>query len=324
MTTSKRSASADPLHKQERDVRDVIIQYESFRYGMARLDECYSGASRGQPACCAVVGPSGCGKSQLAKYFRDKHPRQISEERDIVPVLYVELLPGVTVKQFADQILFDLGDPLYNHGTTLEKTLRIHFLFKECGVRVLLLDEVNHFVDNRSYAVAHEVADWLKSLIEHTQVSVVLFGLERSLELLRQNEQLRRRFSNPFSVGLLDWDDRGKTNPFLELLKEFQRELHAYDLSVLSDMNICYRCYCASSGLIGYLAKILGSATLAARRRGTRCVTVDLLARSYVDQIWEEDPRASNPFDLSIEPELKQRVKSVARRELVGKRRVSK
>jgi hypothetical protein len=168
---------------------------------------------------------------------------------------------------------------------------------------VLVLDEVNHFVDNRSLTIAHEAADWLKSLIKHTKVSVVLFGLERSLELLRQNEQLRRLFSAPFTIGQFDWDKPDERASFTKLLVAFQVNLPAYDLTILSDPDVRQRCYCASYGVIGYLSKILGEAVKAAKRLGTHVVTLDLLSRAYVDQIWEDHPSSQNPFDLAITPE---------------------
>jgi DNA transposition AAA+ family ATPase len=292
-----------PTSQPTQHVKDFVIKYPQFEYGMVRLNECLQGAESNNPSCCACVAESGRGKSQLAQYFSAQHPRLSPVSGDIVPVLYVELLPGVTVKQLADQILHDLGDPLYRHGTALEKTLRIYELFAACKVRVLVLDEVNHFVDNRSLTIAHEAADWLKSLIKHTKVSVVLFGLERSLELLRQNEQLRRLFSTPFTIGQFDWDKPDERASFTKLLDAFQAKLPAYDLTILSDPDVHLRCYCASYGVIGYLSKILGEAVKAAKRLGTHVITLDLLSRAYVDQIWEDHPSSQNPFDLAVTPE---------------------
>jgi hypothetical protein len=150
-----------------------------------------------------------------------------------VPVLYTEVPSGTTAKRFADQILYDLGYPLYGRGTTIEKTVRIRELFKRCRMQMLLVDEVNHFVDTERSPVAHDVADWLKTLIDQCTISVAILGIPRCLEVLRQNEQLRRRFSAPFTIGYLRWDLPHDRRNFKLFLRSVQEHLSDYEVPCL-------------------------------------------------------------------------------------------
>jgi hypothetical protein len=60
-----------------------------------------------------------------------------------------------------------------------------------------------HFVDVHQANIPNDVADWLKEQVEEAKLAIVVLGLQRSLEVLRQNEQLRRRFGATLRVGAL-------------------------------------------------------------------------------------------------------------------------
>jgi hypothetical protein len=94
-----------------------------------------------------------------------------------MPVVYVRLLPGLSIKQAAEQILKALGDPLFMRGNAFNTTDRIYYFIGKCQVRMLILDEANHFVDNRM-GIVHKASDWLKNFIEATKVAVILMGVE--------------------------------------------------------------------------------------------------------------------------------------------------
>jgi hypothetical protein len=282
-------------------VRDLVIRHQSFESALCRLEECYMHALAGDPLCEACFAPSGSGKSQLGLYFARKHRRQEGPDGAIIPALYICLFPGVTVKQAAEQILHELGDPLYMRGSAFQKTARIYYFFQRCQVRVLIIDETNHFVDNRMN-IAHEAADWLKDLINRTKVSVVLLGIERSVEVLNQNEQLRRKFGAPFKVGHFDWDEKIPGFTYRGLVRGFQECDTAIQLTILDNQDLAYRLYCASYGLIGYTAKYIAAAIRVAER--IKAIKLDLkhFETGYSESAFSEGPPQANPFDPKIDP----------------------
>jgi hypothetical protein len=121
-----------------------------------------------------------------------------------------KLHPSPSAKSFAEGILYALGDPLWTRGNTFAKELRILEICEKCKVRVLALDDFQHLVDTRSN-VPREAADLLKDLLIRSQgnkahLSVGAAGLQRSLAVFEQNEQLRGRFGTPIKFGPLEWE----------------------------------------------------------------------------------------------------------------------
>jgi hypothetical protein len=110
-----------------------------------------------------------------------------------------------TVKSFAETLLYQLGDPLWFRGNTVSKSICLRELIKRCRVRLLALDEFQSFVDVRRASIVNDVADWLKEQVEEARLAIVVSGLQRCLEVLGQNEQLRRRFGSTLRVSAFRW-----------------------------------------------------------------------------------------------------------------------
>ena len=180
----------------------ILVRYPLFRTAIARIQECYdSHDATAEPDCCPLVGESGSGKTTIISYFAGLHPRVDHNWGVEVPALVARVPARPTVKSFAETLLYQLGDPLWSRGNTVSKSIRLRELIKRCRVRLLALDEFQHFVDVRRASIVNDVADWLKEQVEEARLAIVVAGLQRCLEVLRQNEQLRRRFSATLRVG---------------------------------------------------------------------------------------------------------------------------
>jgi hypothetical protein len=180
----------------------VLVKYPLFKTAIARIQACFdSHDATAEPDCCPIVGESGSGKTTIISYFSSLHPRVDHKWGLEVPVLVAKVPARPTVKSFAETLLYQLGDPLWSRGNTVSKSIRLRELLKRCRVRLLALDEFQHFVDVRQANIPNDVADWLKEQVEEAKLAIVVLGLQRCLEVLRQNEQLRRRFSATLRVG---------------------------------------------------------------------------------------------------------------------------
>jgi Bacterial TniB protein len=173
----------------------ILVKYPLFKTAVARIQACFdSHDATAEPDCCPIVGESGGGKTTIISYFASLHPRVDHKWGLEVPVLVAKVPARPTVKSFAETLLYQLGDPLWSRGNTVSKSIRLRELLKRCRVRLLALDEFQHFVDVRQSNIPNDVADWLKEQVEEARLAIVVAGLPRCLEVLRQNEQLRRRF----------------------------------------------------------------------------------------------------------------------------------
>jgi hypothetical protein len=213
-----------------------------------------------------------------------------------IPVLLAKVPARPTVKSFAETLLYQLGDPLWSRGNTVSKSIRLRELFRRCRVRLLALDEFQHFVDARQASIPNEVADWLKEQVEETGVAIVVLGLHRCLEVLKQNEQLRRRFGATLRVGAFRWENKDDRTTYRAFLRAVQEQLPEYVMPRLADLDMAFRMHYASYGLIGYTMKIIRGAARIAHDHPRREITLRTLAQSFREHVWIERLTALNPF----------------------------
>jgi len=275
----------------------VLVKYPLFKTAVARIQACFNSyGTAAEPDCCPIVGESGGGKTTIISYFASLHPRVDHKSGVEIPVLLAKVPARPTVKSFAETLLYQLGDPLWSRGNTVSKSIRLRELLKRCGVRILALDEFQHFVDTRQANIPNEVADWLKEQVEETGLAIVVLGLQRCLEVLKQNEQLRRRFGATLRVGAFRWEDKDDRTTYRAFLRAVQEQLPEYVMPPLADLDMAFRLHYASYGLIGYTMKIIRGAARIARDHPRREITLGTLAQSFREHVWLERLSDSNPF----------------------------
>jgi energy-coupling factor transporter ATP-binding protein EcfA2 len=288
----------------------VLVKYPLFKIAVARIQACFdSYGTTAEPDCCPIVGESGSGKTTIISYFASLHPRVDHKWGLEVPVLLAKVHARPTVKSFAETLLYQLGDPLWSRGNTVSKSIRLRELLKRCGVRLLALDEFQHFVDARQANIPNDVADWLKEQVEETRLAIVVLGLQRCLEVLKQNEQLRRRFGATLRVGAFRWESKDDRTTYRAFLRAVQEQLPEYSMPLLADLEMAFRMHYGSYGLIGYTMKIIRGAARIARGHPHREITLRTLSQSFAEHVWMEhlndpDPFSEN-FDLENAPPLK-------------------
>ncbi len=88
-----------------------------------------------------------------------------------MPVLHATIPTAATVKDLSEELLSALGDPRASLGTTGQKTRRLSGFLRDCGTRLLILDETQHFVDRGNRRVLLNASNWLKTLVKETGVA---------------------------------------------------------------------------------------------------------------------------------------------------------
>src|SRR6202171_5466337 len=253
----------------------ILVKYPLFKTAIARIQACFdSHDATAEPDCCPLVGESGSGKTTIISYFASLYPRVDHKSGVEVPVLVAKVPARPTVKSFAETLLYQLGDPLWSRGNTVGKSIRLRELIKCCRVRLIALDEFQHFVDVRQANIPNDVADWLKEQVEEARLAIVVLGLQRCLEVLRQNEQLRRRFGATLRVGAFRWDLREDRTTYRAFLRAVEQQLPEYEMPSLSDIAMAFRMHYGSYGLIGYTMKIIRGAVRIASSHPRREITL--------------------------------------------------
>jgi hypothetical protein len=287
--------SSCPDAQRNFTLRSQRIYYAVFSEAIRRISRLHDrGINAGTAEGLLIIGQSGGGKTAIADFYVSKFPRVQSETGLTIPVLRVDTPESPSVKTFAQQILIALGDPAADRGTAETKTQRLIVLLEKCKVQLLIVDEFQHFFDGHRASEARRITDWLKNLLNRVRIPVVLFGLPRSIVVLRLNPQLRRRFASPHYLRPFSLAD-GEFAELRSVLKTFH-DLIKVPCVPLHDVDVARRFFYASNGLIDYVVKVLDEAVSTSCLKEGERLDLPHFARAFKSVVWGDVPPRLNPF----------------------------
>ncbi|MDF0499978.1 TniB family NTP-binding protein [Burkholderia cenocepacia] len=291
-------SSTDDRYARLLDVERILIPHRQFTTVVERLQHALELSRHGaDPRHTLLVGESGTGKTWIARYIRSVLPDSQIDGIRIKPILIVETPPSPTLKSLAQAILVAFGDPLAGLGNADVKRLRALSLIRQCQVQMLIVDELQHFLDHGSRNSPQSVADWLKSFVEDAQIPCLLMGLPRSTEILALNEQLRRRFSARLELLPFSVEHEQEELEFRTVLNALDEMLPCQRRSGLAEPDTARRIYMATNGLIGYVRRLTTGAFELMLSSGQTSIDRSLLQHAFVSEIWSGGQRELNPFD---------------------------
>lgn len=282
-------------------IDNILVPHSAFEEATRRMEQCFSHANGSmEPICIALIGDTRTGKTRVLTSCQARHPTLRTPEGLVVPILRIRTPPNPTVKGIAGTFLYAMGAPDWDKGTETARTNRILTLLREVQTRMLMVDEFQHFYDKKSHKVWHHVADWLKVLVDESKAALVVAGLQTCRAVIDQNEQLAGRFLTPLHMPRFDWAHDEHRGQFVGILHAFYEQLSAhFDLPVLSDEDTAFRMYCATGGLMGYLAKILRQCVWNTIDADARKIEFEDIRVAAQQAVWEEESAIGipNPFD---------------------------
>ncbi|MCK9621782.1 MAG: TniB family NTP-binding protein [Methylobacter sp.] len=282
-------------------VSRLIIKHPAFNEAYQLLKEAYLfNQQTGLTKNYWVVGPTGTGKTTLMDMLVKEFPPVDRVDRKSIPILAINIPALPTIKNLAEEILVQLGDPLFHRGSAIDKTIRILHLIKACDIKLILFDEMQHFVDRGHKRAPAEVADWLKTLIDKAQVSTVIMGLERTQIILDANEQLRRRFCRRIDLKPFDLECPTSRSHFLGVIKKIDEALAMSSRLDLQQDGIVRQLHFATNGTMDYMVKLMLGAYQIAINRNMPGIDRQCLEQAFSDSIWVEGVGKMNPFSLQF------------------------
>jgi hypothetical protein len=287
-------------------VESILIEHPQFTELLTKMEHCrtFSKIAR-DLECLLAIGEAGTGKTRAIEHYMKAHPRQMTESGTVIPVLSSVVPVPASYHTLAYQLLVDLGDPVPN-GSTAQKTRRLVELMKDCRVELLIIDEVNHLLDKESGRILKTPCDWLKNLMNATNIPVVLFGTPGAGKVIEDNPQLRRRFSMRSRLEPFGFEtDEEKIN-FRKFLYILDTQLPLTEHSGLAGRDLSYRIHYATGGSLASMMKFIRRATHLALDGGAGKIDLDLMEAAFevIRGGWAEDDHRpknkENPFKFGV------------------------
>jgi hypothetical protein len=240
-------------------LHDVLVPHKAFQIGLDRIEYFFECAPMPEPEILAIIGPSGSGKTRLGDTVWLNHGSVRTADGMVIPIIRVGVPSKPTIKGLGDLILKEIDPGDTRRYTENEMTRRIKTLLKECGTKMLILDEFQHFFDQTSKKVWTYVTNWLKSLIDAVGCILVISGLPECTTVIRQCPQFRRRCRQKIVLPQFAWLNADQQAEFRAVLTSFWQAMVDKGMLIpdLRKDEWAFRIFCATGGLIGYVKKFL-------------------------------------------------------------------
>lgn len=215
-----------------------------------------------------LVGSSYSGKTSILERFLQKHPPDQDPASEVAqcPVVMVDAPPKPDLSDFYSSILDALFVTYRATSSALQKRSQVKLLFRQLGVRVLVIDEIHHLIAG-SLGKQREFRNALKSLSNETKVCLVASGIEEAYNAFNADPQLSSRFQ---PIEMPRWSP-GTSLGELLLTLEYRTPLRKP--SYLHDPDMMLIIHGKSEGTLGDICDLVKEAAVAAIRSGTEIIT---------------------------------------------------
>ncbi len=250
------------------------IALDHVKLVLAKLEELRTYPRVTRMPCLLLVGPPFSGKTSLIERFRDAHPPDLDPDaqKTTCEVVMIDAPPKPDLSDFYSRILDVLMAPYKPTAPSYEKYSQIKRLFRDLGVRVLIVDEIHHLIAG-SQNRQREFRNALKSLGNETKVCIVAAGIEESYTAFNADAQLSSRFM-PYELPR--WSPGQQLDT---LLKTLERRTPLRKPSDLHMPNMMAAIHGRSESNLGDICDLVKEAAVAAIRTGDECITQPLLSR---------------------------------------------
>lgn len=216
-----------------------------------------------------LVAPSFNGKTSILERFISLHPVDLDATAEVTtcPVLMVESPPTPDVSAFYTRILDALMAPYKPTAPVQEKNSQVKLLFRQLGVRMLIVDEIHHLISG-GMNKQRDFRNALKSLGNETKVVIVAAGIEDAYNAFNTDPQMSSRFT-PEVLPMWKADVQ-----FGVLLATLEKRTPLKKASNLKSPEKMQAIHDRSEGTLGDMCDLFKELAIDAIRTGTEEITL--------------------------------------------------
>ena len=216
-----------------------------------------------------LVAPSFNGKTSILERFIAMHPVDLDATAEVTtcPVLMVESPSTPDVSAFYTRILDALMAPYKPTAPVQEKNSQVKLLFKQLGVKMLIVDEIHHLIAG-SMNKQRDFRNALKSLGNETKVVIVAAGIEDAYNAFNTDPQMSSRFM-PEVLPMWKADVQ-----FATLLATLEKRTPLKKASNLKSPEKMQAIFDRSEGTLGDMCDLFKALAIDAIRTGAEEITL--------------------------------------------------
>lgn len=228
------------------------IPYPSAQLALGRVEELITRPRTDRMRGLLVRAESNNGKSRLAKECVARYPmdENLDGEHVIIPLLLIDMMPRPDENAILDAILEKMKQPYRPKDPITAKRLQVIKVLQRCGLRVLLIDEIQCLLGARQ-EMRRVTMDALRYIANQVPVPIIAFSTPRGASALASSDEMINRL-HPISLPVwkLDAD-------FRSLLANFEAILPLRKSSGLTKKALAAVIHAKSEGLIGEVRDLL-------------------------------------------------------------------
>lgn len=271
--------------------RNIWVGYERAIHIRRELGVLVNCPPNHRPPCAAIVGNTNNGKSMLLHSFKKRYApvADPNAEKTLMPVVVVQTPKTTDVNELYDRILAKVSIGHRAKEKEGYKESRIAEMFKNLGVRVLVMDDFFNFgfgpLKRRQLAL-----NALRNMTTDLQLSIVVSGTPEIINILSSDHSLLNRFE---IYRLPRWkiDTDEDFMRFAQFILSVEPVLLLKEpCSIAQNSNAVEQIHAMSEGLIGETVNILRKLAKAAILSGRETVDGDKVTAQYIRSLGYRKP----------------------------------
>ncbi|MEF2553884.1 TniB family NTP-binding protein [Aurantimonas sp. A2-1-M11] len=196
--------SQDPAGSQSKQafVKEIVVPHRKFKEAINAIAEVHNAVAPKamvDAEFSLISGRSRAGKSTAVRYYAETFKSYETVTGMKSPVVYLEAPSECTVLSLLDAVLGALKVPQRGLRTRGDKTRAIIHHLREQEVQLLIVDEYQHFIDQRTNRFQYAAGNLLKSLLNTNACQMVFAGLLSSDSAITINSQAEGRLNANFA-----------------------------------------------------------------------------------------------------------------------------